>query len=300
MLLFYTDECGAHSMNQSAAKPGHLKQGVSRYFTLVAVGVHDSSRMPLAREIVEVKRKHLGAVIDDHPWGNSEIKGNYVVRASKTLAEKMRPAGPPGYAALDTPAKAEAFVRDLGLLFATFRPIVFVAVIDKRAMLDPHLAALAVPVKGEPAPPAPSALGTAYAIIHQRIAYALDRYYPGDAAIIVADQQSEHEAVFRQGELHRVRDELTAPLPRKPNYNLILDKPLWVDTDLSSWDREIIQLADIVAYSSNECMLRGEAPKEPHYLWDQIRPCLAANWSSGRARGGGFVVHPGKAAFPVL
>ncbi len=73
-----------------------------------------------------------------------------------------------------------------------------------------------------------------------------------------------------------------------------------MDTDLSSWDREIIQLADIVAYASNECMLRGEAPREPYYLWEQIRPCLAANWSSGSAQGGGFVVHPKKARFPAL
>jgi hypothetical protein len=50
------------------------------------------------------------------------------------------------------------------------------------------------------------------------------------------------------GGIHEIRSELENDLTRVPNYNLVLDKPLWVDTDLSVWDREIIQLADIAAF----------------------------------------------------
>ena len=114
----------------------------------------------------------------------------------------------------------------------------------------------------------------------------------------VADQQTQHEALFRAGKFKDTRAALTQRLARKPNYDLVLDKPLWVDTALSSWDREIIQLADIAAYSVNECLKRGTTPHESVYLWQQIRTCMAAHFTTGAASGAGLSIYPNSAALP--
>lgn len=194
---------------------------------------------------------------------------------------------PPAYAVLDTTAKVDALVDDLGLLFVKYRPLIFCVAVDKRALLTRKRAS---------APP----LGAAYAYLQQRVALTMESLYAGDSAILVADQQTQHESFFRSGEMNAVRDGMTAPLPMQPNFNLVLDKPLWVDTDLSTWDREILQLADIAAYSSAECLKRGRAPAEACYLWDQIHACMAVQWSTGRKEGGGLAIYPKPDFYPDM
>lgn len=282
MLLFYADEYGDHSMLTSG-DPGSvaLKAGTSEHFILSAVGVRDTSRKPLAEALFEIKKKHFGAAIGSQPWGDTEINGRHLFRASRSTANGKILEHPKGYAALDSTSKVDALVYDLGLVFATYRPLVFVTAVDKLALLSRGL---------ERHP-----LGAAYAYINQRVSLAMERLYAGDAAIIVADQQTQHESYFRSGKMHEARRSLSDGLAVAPNFNLVLDKPLWVDTDLSSWDREIIQLADIVAYTAAECMKRKEAPGEACYMWEWIKPCLAIHWTKGTVRGAGFAVHPSKA-----
>jgi hypothetical protein len=88
--------------------------------------------------------------------------------------------------------------------------------------------------------------------------------------------------------------------PKKPNFDLVLDKPLWIDTDQSSWDREILQLADVVAYSVAECLKRGRAPEERCYLWRYIRAHLAVQWSTGGIEGGGVAIYPRPSSYPEM
>jgi acyl-CoA-binding protein len=286
VLIFYADEYGDHSMSTAPGiSPSTLKPGVSEYFVLSAVGVRDSSRKPLAEELFALKRRHLGEAAKEK-WGTTEIKGRYLFRASRSVANGKVLSDPPGYAVLDTVEKVDALVTDLGLVFAKYRPLTFMVAVDKVALLRHR--------------PDTNPLGAAYAYIHQRVALSMERLYAGDAAIVVADQQTQHESYFRSGQMHRTREAFTSELPVKPNFNLVLDKPLWVDTDLSSWDREILQLADIVAYTAAECMKRGRAPTEACYLWERIKPCLQVHWSSGRLLGAGFSVHPSKATTPDI
>lgn len=181
-------------------------------------------------------------------------------------------------------------VRDLAMLFATYRPLIFSIVIDKREIL--RMASKGLHTE--------SPLGAAYTYLPQRVALTLERLHAGEGALLVADQQTQHETFFRSGDLNRVRDRMTTPLRVNPNFRLVLDKPLWIDTDLSTWDREIIQLADIAAYTATECMYRGTAPTETCYLWEVIRPNLAVQYKTGLIRSGGFAIYPSKAAYPAI
>ena len=286
MIIFYIDECGDHSMVPDPAAPGSLKPGVSDWFVLAAVGIPDASRKPLAEEFFELKQKHFGPDMALHPWGESEIKGRFLFRVARSAATGNVLEKPDAYAALDTTAKVDALLHDLGMLFVKYRPLTFAVAIDKKELMSRKRAQ----------PP----LGAAYTYLEQRVALSMDRLFAGEAGILVADQQTQHEKFFRSGQLNTIRDEMTKKLPMQPNFNLVLDKPLWIDTELSTWDREIIQLADIVAYSVTECMKRGKAPAEACFLWKQIRSTLAVQWNTGDIYSGGLSIYPKPATYPVI
>jgi len=54
-----------------------------------------------------------------------------------------------------------------------------------------------------------------------------------------------------------------------------LDKPVWVNAELGDNEREIIQLADIVAYTAAQACVGGACPMEAYYLWSEISSCVA-------------------------
>lgn len=281
MLIFYSDENGGHSMaTKAGSNPLELASGNSSRFVLSGVGVRDTTRKPLAEAIFALKRKHFGAEVDK-AWSETELKGRHLRRAIRGATSGNPLQHPSGYLVLDTPAKVNALIADIGRIFVQFRPLLLAAVVDKKEMIatdrDLH------------------PIGIAYAYLHQRIAFTMERLYAGDGAIVVADQQSQHEAFFRKGGFHEVRAILSKNLPRKPNYDLVLDKPLWVDTDLSSWDREILQLADIVAYTVDACVENGQPPAEACYLWEQMQHGFARQPSTGKIMGGGIGLYPNTA-----
>ena len=286
MLIYYVDEFGDNSiLTQPDSRPPRLKTGVSEYFILSGVGVRDTSRRPLAETLYEIKEKHFGSKLAAGPWAESEIKGRHLFRASRSVATGNVLKSPSAYRVLDTPEKVGALVTDIGMIFTKFRPVIFSAVVDKAEMLTKKVN---------------NPLGVAYAYLHQRIALTMERIYTGEGAILVADQQTQHETYFRSGGMNALRDQITKGLGLKPDFRLVLDKPLWVDTELSSWDREIIQLADIAAYSTAECMKRGESPVESCYLWKQVSSCMAINWRTGGLESGGFAVHPRPKKYPRM
>lgn len=264
-----------------------LKAGVSPYFVLSGVGVRDSSRRPLADALFEIKKRHFGKIAATSPWEATEIKGRYLFRAARSVAAGKVLEKPDGYRVLNTPAKVSGFTKDLGLIFDKYRPLTFTVAVDKSALLSVRPGRRVEP------------LGAAYAYMHQRIALSLDKLYAGESAILIADQQTQHEGLFRSGGLHQARLSLSRRLRMEPNFDLLVDKPLWVDTDLSSWDRELIQLADIVAYTTTACMLNGAEPVRECYLWPQIRSTLALHWRTGAIESGGFAIYPKSTSFPT-
>lgn len=158
-------------------------------------------------------------------------------------------------------SEIDGLLQDLGLIFTRYRPLTFSVTVDKREHCK----------RADAFDP----VGVAYAYLHQRVALTLEHLFEGEGAIFIAGV-GEHK------------------------FELTLDQPLRVDTELSSWDRELIQLADIVAHSATECVRSGSAPSPASYLWPQIRSTLAMHRKTGSAAGRGFAVHPPTAPMPGL
>lgn len=294
MMIFYVDEFGNHRMPKNPKSPTtELTRGANDLFILAAVGIRDNQRKPLAEALIAIKDTHFGDDGDPGDWGSTEIKGRHLRRVSTMVADGRLMGNPSGYRVLDTSAKVDALIADIKMLLIRYRPLIYTVAVDKCELLDLIKVGTGNWVLSDP-------LGAAYALLEQRIAVTLENQYSGEAAIIVADQQSEHEEYFRSGELNRVRDGMTAALRRPPNVNLVLDKPLWVDTNLSSWDRELLQLPDIAAYSAGWCMKQGAGPTEPFFFWPELRMCLARHWSTGQIEAGGFAVYPKPKTWPRI
>lgn len=278
MLLFYIDESGSHHMASDPADPTRLKSDTSDWFVLSAVGIRDTTRRVLAEEVDRIKREHIRADAKS-PWNDSELKGRRLAITWKNLRDgDDRPGGYP----IRTRGQLAALEKDAQLLFSRFRPITVTVAIDKRRLLALR--------PGEPA------LGWAYAFLYRRIALLLERLYPGEGGVLVADQQGEHEKAFELGELTRIRDELARVGRLHADYRLLLDRPLWIDSRLSTWDREIIQLADLVAFTTHEGVQHGF---ETQALWSAIYPTLALGWQDGEPDGEGLVIFPKPAFWPL-
>jgi hypothetical protein len=99
-------------------------------------------------------------------------------------------------------------------------------------------------------------------------------------------------------ESNRVRDHFNQSLGRQPNYNVAY-RPLWIDTELSAWDREIIQLADLAAYTVGWCVEHGRPPSGPPFLWERISSLMAIHWGTARIESGGVAIYPKPDRFPT-
>ncbi len=118
MLLFYVDESGGTGV---AGSDG----GRSRYFALAAVGIRDSSREALAKEIRAIRVKHFGAKAVGASWDETEIKARYIQAASNGLAPGSKLGPPLGWAPVARNPRLNNFTRDLEKVFAKFGPVVF-------------------------------------------------------------------------------------------------------------------------------------------------------------------------------
>lgn len=282
MLLFYIDESGHHRMDADDQHPDRLAHDTTDWFVLSAVGIRDTSRRPLAEEIDRIKRAHLGARVE-RPWNETEIKGRRL--AITRRAVELKDSGDDAYSDVKDLKRLNALEHELRMLYARFRPLTFTVAVDKKRLFSTR--------------PGDSALGWAYAFLYRRVALSLQRLYPGEGGVLVADQQTEHEKAFRTGELTKLRDDLAEAAPwLRADYRLLLDRPLWIDSTLSTWDREIIQLADLVAFTTHEGLARGFSSIAAKQLWPAVRPVLAEDWSKGGPDGEGLVIFPKPEVWP--
>jgi hypothetical protein len=281
MLLFYIDESGHHRMAPDPHHPDRLARDTTDWFVLSAVGIRDTERRPLAEALDALKTARLGSR-PDRPWNETELKGRRLAITRRRL-EGARADAEADYAAISDAAELDEVETETAGLFARFRPMVFTVAIDKRRLFAER--------PGEPA------LGWAYAFLYRRIALELERDHPGEGGVLVADQQTEHEKAFRDHELTRIRDELASRGRLRADYRLLLDRPLWIDSSLSTWDREIIQLADLVAFTTHEGVDRGFRSDGARALWPAIHAVLARD-EHGEPDGEGLVIFPKPEIWP--
>lgn len=275
MLLFYIDESGHHRMAPDDEHPGRLARDTSDWFVLSAVGIRDIERRPVAEALDALKSELLGSR-PGRAWGDTELKGRRLAITRRRV--EGSPADPDAdYTAVADGTHLDELETRVAGLFERFRPVVFTVAIDKQRLFTER--------PGEPA------LGWAYAFLYRRIALELERDHPEEGGILVADQQTEHEKAFRDRELTRIRDELAAQGRLKADYRLLLDRPLWIDSSLSTWDREIVQLADLVAFTTHEGVDRGFDSPAARRLWPAIRAVLDRD-ERGAYDGAGLVIFP--------
>ena len=273
MLLFYVDESGTTGMPRGH----HTRHG--DLFSLAAVGIPDASRSSLAEDLLALRRATFGDAVDrPDAWAQTELKARYLWQLHETIGGRRHDGLPGPYRALADKESFHRLLHGIERVFAKFRPIVFAAIVDK-----PRL----------PGPQSAVTLGRAYAALYQSVALTMENVYGGASAAFVADQQDEHEAFFNSGQLGRMRDEHASTGVYRPNFNLLLDKPMWIDPKLSVWDREIIQLADLAAFATRAWASQGQPPAERHFLWRAIHPSLASDWRRGTGvRGAGLAIIP--------
>lgn len=281
MILFYIDESGHHRMAPDDDDPSHLARDTTDWFVLSAVGIRDSERESTAEAVFALKERHLGADAE-RPWGETELKGRRLAITRRRLGGgRVDPEA--DYPALGDTRQLDELDDAIGAILADLDELTFTIAIDKHRLFERR--------------PGVPALGSAYAFLYRRIALTLAERFPGEHGILIADQQTEHEKAFRDHELLRVRDELAAKGHLVADYRLLLDRPLWIDSTLSTWDREIIQLADLVAFTTHEGLARGFDSVAARELWPQIRPALATN-ADLNPDGEGFVIYPKPAVWP--
>lgn len=160
LALFYVDECGGISMTFSPPPEGKtMTNGSSELFVMSAGGIHDSSRGPLAHELEEAKLRSFSEKAVGDPAADTELKGEYLAHLSRRFAGASSQEVARGYRAVSDKHKFGFLLRDIGQLFAKFRPIVFTVVVDKRDL--------------EAAQEGVKPLRVAYSRLYERVAFTL-------------------------------------------------------------------------------------------------------------------------------
>jgi hypothetical protein len=282
VLLFYVDESGTASAEGSTVAgtdSRHLD-----YFVLAAVGIHDSSRAPLARAVIDIKAKYLGVPKAKDDWRSRELKARYLMAVARKGQHFSAAQVPAPYVALVDVGARKRLAYDLRRLFTRFRPATVAVVVDKTALKPTGLHPLEV----------------GYAKLYEQVALVSEHVYGGETAILVPDLQLEHEKQFESGDVLKVREMLKSKGTYAPDFNLVMDKPLWIADKQSILDREIIQLADIAAYATYEWYRDKQPPTEPCLLWDAIAPSFVTHMNKTVPLGAGLRVYPDPGKYPAI
>lgn len=285
MLIFYIDESGDTGLSRTRrGGTWVLNPGVPQWFVLAACGIPETSRVDLAGTLVHIKDNFFPGW-QQADWHDTEIKGRYLAQAHKRLSRGLRPLKPVGYRSLRTLRQLDRLCEALCRVLRKSRPLIYAVAVDKKTLVR----------RSRPWPPE----GIAYAFLEQRLALLVDTVY-GDAegVLMVADQQHAHEKLFRSGVMLQVRTQVTAQLPIQPRFELILDRPVWIDEVLHPLDRECLQIPDLAASAVFDLVQSGRASKQPYHMWHDIRDCLATHWSTGLIPDGGLSLYPRPGSYP--
>lgn len=265
MLLFYLDEYGNGSLSASSIKE-------YPYFVMGSMCIGDSQRWSLFRHVVELKEQFFPG------WEqqDSEIKGQYLARATRLLEKGHAPTFPTAYSQL-THHSVQELVDGLFQILHRFTPVFHFVGVDKQQTLSMQ--------NGSGSP-----IGAAYVVLQLQAARLVEEVHGmGECGIFIADEQNQHERLFRKGEVQSLRDYVLSIAGRPPDMRGLLDKPLWVNKGELEVDREILQLIDFAVYIVGRAIVNQDWA---HPWFSRLTPHIARNWFEDSIWNGGIVMFP--------
>ena len=116
--------------------------------------------------------------------------------------------------------------------------------------------------------------------------------------MFIADEENSHERLWRQGEIQRIRGEVVKRLRVRPDFQLLLDKPMWINTGELPVDREVCQLADVALYCAAEAWRQQDTSSWAYQILGRISPYIVRHWISGEIWDGGMTIYPRPSRYP--
>lgn len=279
MQLFYLDEQGDKSLSADSLR-------VHPYFTMGALKIQDTQRLSLYRSIQALKDHFFPGWRNGH-WEDSEIKGSYLAQAIRRHSRGLTPLRPRGYAGL-TGEQLGGLVDGLFNLIHRFNPQFYFVAVDKQQVLQRYDVSEHSPV------------GLAYAHLQIRAALLIAEVYgQSEGGLFLADEQYQHESLFRIGEITRVRQVVQSHFPRPAAIELVLDKPLWMNKGELPADREICQLSDFGLYIVGSAVAEERWGSDNRWL-RRLSPYIARHWETGDLWDGGIALVPRPLEYPNL
>ena len=276
MLLFYLDEYGNSSLS-----PASIRE--YPYLLMGTMCIRDSQRWSLFNHVAEAKSEFFPNW-EHSPWQDSELKGKHLAGAIRRLEKNLSPQTPKAYQQISY-GRMQELIDRIFQIFRRFTPVFYFVGVDKQRLQDD----LRKPT---------SPIAAAYVILQLQAARLVEGVYNmGEGGMFIADEQNQHERLFRKGEVHALRDYVVGIAGHPPDMRGILDKPLWVNKGELEVDREILQLIDIAVYSVGNALVSGDWNQK----WFQnLVPYIASNWNGDEVWDGGIIIFPPPASYPVL
>ena len=274
MLLFYLDEFGNGS---------HSIASINEYphFVMGSMCIGDSQRWSLFQHVVEMKERFFpGWKL--HDWKYSEIKGKHLARAMRRLetAKFPHPMVCPTH-----PSLGSRMIDGLFQIFHRFTPVFHFVGVDKRQ------------VQSTPIGPT-SPIGAAYVVLQLQAARLIEEVHGmGVGGLFIADEQNQHERLFRRGDIQSLREYVLGIAGHPPDMRGLLDKPLWVNKGELAVDREILQLIDFAVFIIGRAIASQDWENE---WFNRLSPHIARNWLEDRIWNGGIAVFPPTDNHPPL
>jgi len=276
MLLFYLDEYGNSSYSQASIRE-------YPYLVMGTMCIGDSQGWSLFNHVAELKGEFFPNW-EHSPWPHSEFKGKHLSGAIRRLENNLLPQTPRSYQQLSYKRVLD-LIDGIFQIFRRFTPAFYFVGVDKQRLQSDF---------NDPTSP----IAAAYVILQLQAARLVEGVYNmGEGALFVADEQNQHERLFRKGEVQALRNYVVGIAGSPPDMRGILDKPLWVNKGELEVDREILQLVDFAVYAVGSALVNGDWS---HTWFRRLMPYIARNWSGDEIWDGGIVIFPPPASYPPL
>ena len=168
-----------------------------------------------------------------------------------------------------------------------FSPLFYVVGVDKSEQVARH---------ENPFP----LVGITYTHLQTRAALLVAEVYGRqEGALFLADEENDHERLFRRGEISRTREAIMQRMDRPVEIELVLDKPLWINQGELTVEREITQLVDFGLYIVASSIAQDNWDESNDWL-RRLSPYLARHWRTGNVWDAGITIAPHPEQYPAF